>query len=133
MSSSGQEQVVRPLTDAPAVVVEATVRLDLDDIGSDVLADDFARIAGSSSAYLPRQVGLLSVARGDVRSTLVIDGSWLELAVEMNEHDRSLVEGVDLPRDVVLAVLPMWPSDWQELDVSVLQRRIYDGVCYIAA
>ncbi len=75
----------------------------------------------------------MSVARGEVRSTLVIDGAWLELAVEANEHDRSLVEGVDLPRDVVLAVLPEWPAQWAELDVDRLQRRIYEGICYIAA
>ncbi len=135
MSSSGSEQAVRPeiAVAAPAVVVHATLRLDLNDVGIDELADEFVRVAGSSAAYLPRRVGLVSVARGDVRSTLVIDGSWLDLAVEANDHDRSLVEGVDLPRDVVLAVLPMWPSDWATIDVDSLQRRIYEGICYIAA
>ncbi|MEZ5225409.1 MAG: hypothetical protein R2710_01705 [Acidimicrobiales bacterium] len=113
--------------------MHATVRLDLNDVGSDLLADEFMRIAGSSAAYLPRQVALVSVARGQIRSTLVIDGAWLELAVEANEHDRSLVEGVDLPRDVVLAVLPEWPEDWPDIDVEGLQRRIYEGICYIAA
>ncbi len=63
----------------------------------------------------------------------MIDGAWLELAVEANEHDRSLVEGVDLPRDVVLAVLPEWPEDWATIEVDCLQRRIYEGICYIAA
>ncbi len=133
MSSFRQDRATRPQIAAPAVIVDATVRLDLNDAGSKQLADDFLRIAGSSASYLPRHVALVSVTRGPVRSTLVIDGSWLEFAVEANEHDRSLVEDVDLPRDVVLAVLPGWPQDWAEIDVERLQRRIYEGICYIAA
>lgn len=133
MTFPGQHRSATPAIEAPPVIVQAACRLDLNEIGASTLADEFSRVAGSSAAYLPRQIALVSVARGHVRSTLVIDGAWLELAVEANETDRSLVEGIDLPRDVVLAVLPLWPEDWHEVDETTLERRIHDGICYVAA
>ena len=137
MSIDGEDLATLGTSDSPTastpVVVQAALRLDLEDLGTDPLVDAYVRVAGPAAVYAPRQIALARVERGDVRSTLVIDGEWLDLALETSQIDRTLIEGVDLPREAVIAVLPEWPQDWDGLEVDRLQRRIYDGVCYIAA
>ncbi len=134
MSSSGPHPTTgEPQQDQAPTIVHSTVQVDLEVEAASPVVRAFHRVTGSSAVFVPRHIALVSVSRNRVRSTLVLDGAWLELAIEASEVDRSLVESLDLPREAILAVLPGWHHEWAALDETSLKRRILDGICYVAA
>ncbi len=69
--------------------------------------------------------GVVEIERDEGRFSLIVDSEWLRLAHVAREVDQGLVEGMDLPRTVLLAVVSGWISDWSAAtaDLSVEQSE----------
>ena len=54
----------------------------------------------------------VSVERGELRYTLIVDAEWTALAREVADLDPSSVDGMPLPRRAVRAVIDGWIENW---------------------
>lgn len=55
------------------------------------------------------------LSRISFRYSLAIDQEWLTFTQEVKRtQGRHVLEGVDLPRTVIRAVVEGWPDDWDQ-------------------
>ena len=72
----------------------------------------------------------VSVERGELHYTLIVDDEWTALAREVSELNPSAVDGMPLPRRAVRAVIDGWIDDWV-VNATMVTELSADGVPHL--
>lgn len=83
-------------------------------------------MADCLASLIADDYAVAEVERSEGRFSLILDAEWVRLAQSTSNHD--LVEDMALPRNVVLAVVAGWATDWSnassELEVDLSHDAI---------
>jgi hypothetical protein len=94
-------------------------------------ADPVVRLLLEDSNAASEPVVLVELLQGASKQTLLVDLSYLEMARAAGMIDDELIAGLDLPRAAVLGVAPLWPSDWDSLDLARAHVEMVDSVPHL--
>lgn len=72
----------------------------------------------------------VSVERGELHYTLIVDDEWTALARDVADLDPSAVDGMPLPRRAVRAVIDGWIADWVA-NATMVTELSDDGVPHL--
>jgi hypothetical protein len=76
-------------------------------------------------------VVLVEIIQNGRRRTLLVDVDYLRLARTAYRMDRSLVDGIDLPRSALLGIAALWPEDWVHHSAHDARIDVMDTVPHL--
>lgn len=74
---------------------------------------------------------MVEIERADERFSLIIDAEWARLATSTGTADGSLVEGMELPRNTLLAVVAGWVTDWNDATSDLEVQHSHDQIPHL--
>ncbi len=98
----------------PLPIVESVDAADLTEAGHR-LAPLAALIMERREGFDPSNVFLAWIRRGHQRSTLVLDGGWIDLLRHTDLHNPDLLDGLGIPPSALAAIVPGWPGEFGDL------------------
>ncbi len=81
--------------------------------------------------HLGSDYALVELERFEGRFTLAVDAEWLRFARSIGEEHPGLMEDLELPASVLLAVVPGWQDDWRLGADSVTISHRRNGVLHL--
>lgn len=95
-------------------------------------ADELCPVERHLTEHIGDEYALVDLERPEGRFTLVVDAEWLRFAHAVGEERPDLVDGLDLPSSVLLAVVVGWQSEWPTHDDGVVVPSQRNGVLHLS-
>jgi len=92
--------------------------------GGQAIADYLQSHAGDEYA-------VVEVQRDADRFSLIVDSEWIRLALSASTIDQDLVDGMELPRNTLLAVVAGWDADWSNATSDLTVEHSSDQIPHL--